>query len=312
MVLREVTLTWEEVRGILATASADVAMLYLYLRFGNEWDRAEKQLKMSRAQFDEATATLRGLGLFPDDKFGFPRSDALDDLDQEALLQQACKEARRVLETPFGEVEMNIVRRIVFDYGIPIDVFSLLVFFLKEQFRKKSKRKPSLHAIEMKARDWAELGINTWESANDYIKIQSGLDLRVERIVRELSIRDRLITHEEREYLIKWFEMGFDDNAIIDAYHKTCLNKGCLNWNYMDGILSRCHKSGLYTGEEIRFRDRRPPSQSGRRELDEDELASIAALFREDIDGGKPRSQSGQRELDEDELAAIAALFKEG
>ena len=53
-------------RKLLAAASGDGALLYLYMRAGGEEEQAANALRMSRTRFDCAAASLRQLGLWPE------------------------------------------------------------------------------------------------------------------------------------------------------------------------------------------------------------------------------------------------------
>ena len=57
-----------EVRKLLGAASADGALLYIYLKAGNLPDNAAQVLNMSEARFNCAMATLRQLGLWQEEK----------------------------------------------------------------------------------------------------------------------------------------------------------------------------------------------------------------------------------------------------
>ena len=75
--------------------------------------------------------------------------------------------------------------------------------------------------------------------------------------------------------------MGFEDGAIAEAYERTCLNTGGMNWAYMNKILQRWHGSGLHTAEAVKNGDRKNPVQGKQRQLDEDEIAAIQRIMQE-------------------------------
>ena len=88
------------------------------------------------------------------------------------------------------------------------------------------------------------------------------------------------LTAAEERYAYQWSEMGFDDEAILMAYERTCLNTGGLNWAYMNKILQRWHSQGLHTGEEVRTGDQKPgTAAAGQRQLDADEVAAIRRMM---------------------------------
>ncbi len=68
MTVTDLNISREDTRKILATASGDAAILYLYIQCGNDPSEAEAALGMSAGRFSCASATLRQLGLWPSDK----------------------------------------------------------------------------------------------------------------------------------------------------------------------------------------------------------------------------------------------------
>ena len=96
-----------------------------------------------------------------------------------------------------------------------------------------------------------------------------------------LQIRGRNLTAGEERYAHQWMDMGFEDSAIAEAYERTCLNTGSMNWPYMNKILQRWHASGLHTAEAVKLGDRKNPGQGKQRQLDEDEIAAIQRMMQE-------------------------------
>ena len=64
----EVNISRDHVRKLLATASPDAAMVYLYISCGNRIEEAEQCLKMGSGRISCAVATLRQLGLWEEPK----------------------------------------------------------------------------------------------------------------------------------------------------------------------------------------------------------------------------------------------------
>ena len=64
----EVNISRDHIRKLLATASPDAAMVYLYISCGNPIEGAEQALKMGAGRIGCAVATLRQLGLWEEPK----------------------------------------------------------------------------------------------------------------------------------------------------------------------------------------------------------------------------------------------------
>ena len=293
MITESVTIEQAEVRKLLGSASADAALLYIFLRSGNHLEAAEEMLHMSAARIGCAAATLRQLGLcaeekhthiLPGERPSYSERDVLVAGDSDASFRSLCGEVQRLLGRTLNTEELKILLGFIRYLGLPGDVISVLVCYCKDRARQQGKlRSPSLRTIEKEAYFWAEQGIDTMEEAAAFIQRQNLRNSRISGIKNLLQIRGRSLTAAEEKYAVSWLEMGFEEDALSMAYERTCLNTGGLNWAYMNKILSRWHEAGLHTAEAIRSGDRKPGSapKQGQRQLDEDERAAIARMLRE-------------------------------
>lgn len=283
-----------EVRKLLGTASADAALLYIYLKAGNSLRNAEDDLHMSTGRVSCAGAALRQLGLWEKDKPchamvgerpSYTEQDVLEASRGDNEFEAFCGEVARLLGRPLNTEEMKILLGFIRYLGLPADVISVLVCYCKERARQRgSLRNPSLRTIEKEAYAWAEQGIDTMEEAAAYIQAQNVRNSRMHRLMEILQIRGRNLTAAEERYARNWLEMGFDDETIGMAYERTCLNTGGLNWAYMNKILQRWHEAGLHTADAVRSGDRKPGTgaQAGQRQLDADEIAAIHKMMQGD------------------------------
>ena len=280
-----------DLRKLLGAANPDAALLYLYIRCGNDPDSAERELQMSATRLSCAAATLRQLGLvedrkspavIPGERPQYSERDVLSAMDTDHSFRSLYGEVQRVLGRNLNTEELKILLGFVRYLGLPEEVISMLVSYCRERARQRgSLRNPSLRTIEKEAYLWAEQGIDSLEEAAAYIQNQNMRNSRLANIMRILQIRGRSLTAAEEKYAKGWLEMGFDDEAVAMAYERTCLNTGALNWNYMNKIMLRWHEAGLHTGEKIRTGDRKPDGKSAQRQLDAEEKAAIARMMQE-------------------------------
>lgn len=280
-----------DLRKLLLAASPDTALLYLYIHSGNAPQNAEKELNMTPSRFSCASATLRQLGLWPEEKKQIIRSgqrpeysenDVLDAMDRDGGFRMLYGEVQRLLGRSMNTEELKILLSFERYLGLPAEVISVLVSYCKDKARQRgSLRNPSLRAIEKEAYFWAEQGIDTLESAAAFIHNQNARNSQMERMKGLLQIRGRSLTQAEERYAASWLEMGFDDEAITMAYERTCLNTGGLNWPYMNKILTRWQAAGFKTGEQVRSGDRKPVPQGASGQLGQAELEAIQRVLRE-------------------------------
>ena len=280
------------VRKLLGAASPDAALLYIFISSGNQPEMAEQVLHISGSRLGVATATLRQLGLWPEERRSsiapgerpdYTEKDVLSTMEQDASFRGLYGEVHRLLGRNLNTEELKILLGFVRYLNLPAAVISVLVCYCKDRARRRgSSRNPSLRTIEKEAYAWAEAGIDTMEEASAFIQAQNVRASRLGQLMKVLQIRGRSLTAAEEKYAQSWLDMGFDNEALAMAYERTCLNTGGLNWAYMNKILQRWHQAGLHTAAAIRAGDKKDLDRPAeRRALDEDEAAAIKRMFQE-------------------------------
>ena len=292
MNIESVNFDTAEVRKLLGAASADGALLYIYLKAGNLPDHAAQLLNLSEARFNCAMATLRQLGLWQEEKQQrilagerpvYSERDVLEADSSDMEFKALRGEVERMLGRNLNTEELKILLGFIRYLGLPADVISVLICYCKDRARQRgSLRNPSLRTIEKEAYAWAEQGIDNLEEAAAFIQAQNVRNSRMSRLQNQLQIRGRNLTAAEERYARSWLEMGFEDEVITMAYERTCLNTGSLKWPYMDRILQRWHEAGLHTAEAVRNGDRKPSASKGTSgELGQAEKAAIQRILNE-------------------------------
>ena len=280
------------IHKLLCAQNPDAALLYLYLKDGNDPTQAQSKLGYTQTRYACATATLRQLGLWieekqvrqPGEQPVYSEVDVLSAMDTDVDFRALYGEIQRLLGKNLNTEEMKILLGFVRYLGLPADVIVLLVCYCKDQAKKLGKiRVPGLRTIEKEADKWADMGIDTMEEAASYVKQQ---DLRFSltgRIMEIMQIRGRTLTAPEKRYLKNWLNMGFQEEAISMAYERSCLNTGGLHWSYMNKILESWHNQNLHTAQEIQKGDRKPAVPKGATgELGDAELAAIKRMMKEE------------------------------
>ena len=290
MNIEPITIDSSDARRLLGAASGDAALLYIYLRCGNDPAAAEQVLKLPQGRLACAMATLRQLGLWQEEKRAmvasgerpnYSEKDVLHSLDTDPSFRRLYGEIQRRLGRQLNTEELKVILSLVRYLGLPADVICVLVTYCQERARHKgSLRNPSLRTIEKEAYAWAERGIDTMEEAAAFIQAQNVYHSRLGSLCRLLQIRGRALTAAEEKYASAWLDMGFAEDAITMAYERTCLNTGGLSWAYMNKILQRWHQAGFHTAADVRAGDRRSDGGT-ERQLDADEQAAIRAMMKE-------------------------------
>ena len=282
-----------DMQKLLAAASGDAALLYIYLKSGGDPALAAHALRLNDQRLSCAASTLRQLGLWQaeparfldqQEKPVYSENDVLQTMQSDISFRALYGEVQRRLGRVMNTEELKILLSMVRYLGLPADVICILVSYCQERARQRGgQRNPSLRIIEKEAYFWAEQGIDTTEAAAAYIQRQNVYHSRLSALTRLLQIRGRNLTVAEEKYARQWLEMGFADDVITMAYERTCLNTGGLNWAYMHKILLRWKEAGFKTAADVR-NERKPgtPQKSGQRQLDADEIAAIQRMLQED------------------------------
>ena len=292
MIAQTITLSETDMRKLLGAASPEAALVYLYVQSGNDPANAEQELSLSGARVSCAAATLRQMGLWPEERPirvapgerpDYTERDVVQAVDTDNSFRALYGEVQRLLGRALNIEELKILLGFVRYLNMPGEVIQMLICYCKDRARRRgSSRNPSLRTIEKEAYAWAERGIDSIEEASAFIQSQNVRASRLSQLMNALQIRGRNLTPAEERYAQSWLEMGFDNEAIAMAYERTCLNTGGLNWAYMNKILQRWHGQGLHTAQAVQAGDKKADVRTERRPLDADEAAAIRKMFQEE------------------------------
>lgn len=291
MITENLQIDKDNLRKLLLCGSGDAALLYLYVQSGNDPASAEAELKLAPARYSCAAATLRQLGLWPEERkviipMGerpqYSESDVICAMDRDGDFRMLYHEIQRQLGRTMNTEELKILLGFQRYLGLPGEVVSVLVSYCRDRARQMGKLKsPSLRTIEKEAYNWAEQGIDTLEEATAYIQNQNQRHSRLAHLQELLQLRGRTLTQAEMRYAQTWLEMGFSDDAIVLAYEKTCLNTGALNWAYMNKILTRWHEGNMHTADQVRRLDQKAVPKGASGTFGAAELEAVQRIMQE-------------------------------
>ena len=228
MNIETVTIPAGDVKRLLSSLSGDAALLYLYIHAGNAPEKAENDLHLTQSRYSCAAATLRQLGLWPEEKRSpiapgerpnYSEKDVLEAMDGDGSFRMLYGEIQRLLGRSLNTEELKIILGFTRYLGLSGEVISVLVSYCKDRARQKgSQRNPSLRSIEKEAYRWAEQGIDTLEEAAVYIHQQNLSNSKLAALMRLLQIRGRSLTQAEEKYARSWLEMNLPDEVMMLAY----------------------------------------------------------------------------------------------
>ena len=165
MIADAVTVSENDMRKLLGAASPEAALLYLYVQAGNDPSLAEGALSLSAGRVSCAAATLRQLGLWPEERPirvapgerpDYTERDVLSAMDSDNSFRALYGEVQRLLGRSLNTEELKILLGFVRYLNLPAEVIQMLICYCKERARKRgSSRNPSLRTIEKEAYAWA-------------------------------------------------------------------------------------------------------------------------------------------------------------
>lgn len=292
MLAQPINMEQSQVHKLLSAGNGDSALVYLYICSGNDPANAQQELKLTKTRLDCAVATLRQLGLWPEQRRTVIQGDQRPQYTETDVIRARATdrefnvlygEVERLLGKALTNEELKILLGFTRYLGLSPEVVSVLITYCKERSRLKGNiRLPSLRSIEKEAYAWAEQGIDTMEEAAAYIQRQNFLRSRIHGIMEILQIRGRNLTPAEEKYTKQWLDWGFEDQAIAMAYERTCVNTGGLSWAYMNKILTRWNEAGWHTAEQVQKGDQKKPAPKGATgQLGKEELAAIQRTLQE-------------------------------
>lgn len=257
----------------LLSLPGDAALLYIALcRWGGDLSRAERQLRWAKGRLEAAYEALQGAGLAgtrtdvepPPLRDNAPPEyttrDVVDALEGDASFSALQREVERRLGAVLTPADLKQLYTI-YDYlALPPEVILTLTIWCVEEMEEKYGvgRRPRMSQIKKTAYRWRDMGLDTLNAAEEFLRRQKGLRARERELLPRLGVRGRPPLDKERDYLATWIDWGFSDEAIVMAYERTLLKKQAMSWPYMNSILKSWHAKGLHTPQEIRAGDSAP------------------------------------------------------
>lgn len=150
--------------------------------------------------------------------------------------------ASRILEKPLSTPDTMIIYSLFDYYRFPLDVIPLLLTYCM------SENKKSMRQIERTAQQWVDMGIDSVEKAEAYLKKAETYSRKIADLRKALGIYDRSFTQTEMKYINMWVEqLGISVELIAYAYDIAVVNTGKLAIKYMNTILQDWHAKGIKT-----------------------------------------------------------------
>jgi len=182
----------------------------------------------------------------PSDIIRYSPTTVADRMDADPAIAYLYKKTEQAFAKPLSADDAAAVLSLTDWIGLKPDVAALLIDHVAAQGVRSMKKLLSTAA------QWEELGLDSFEKADEYVTEQNRKRSVEAKTASLLGITGRRITPEESEYFNKWNdEYGFKSDMILEAYNRTVRGTGKFAIKYMERILSGWHESGYKKPEDI-------------------------------------------------------------
>ena len=272
-------------RRLIEAGEGDCALLYLALLDGDDANKAQRALHWGDARLSAAWHRLVELGLAAEESAPatakkqeleelpqYSRQDIVDALTNEPDFCALYQEVERLFGRHIGDMDLQTLYTIYDGLALPAEVILLLVNHKIHMMRRQEQKEgtvPRMTQIRSEAAYWKRLGLDTVETAEEYLRKQQQVDHREWAILSAVGVtKQRAAVERERNYIRSWVELGISDELIAMAYERTVYKKGEMNWPYMHKILLAWHQAGFRTPEQVKAGDKpankRPAPKGGK------------------------------------------------
>lgn len=155
--------------------------------------------------------------------------------------------------------------------GLKMD--SALLEYLVEYCVTNGRR--SVRYMETVAVDWHRKKIKTVEQARIYTPLHNK---NLYAVMKALGLNGRQPAPSERKIIDKWFqEYGFSLDMVVEACNRTMVSIHEPNLNYVESILSRWKKAGIFRLDQVQSLDEKFQKQKEEQENESDAAAKGGA-----------------------------------
>ncbi|MDD3839441.1 MAG: DnaD domain protein [Clostridia bacterium] len=126
---------------------------------------------------------------------------------------------------------------------LPVEVIIMLLEYCS------SMDKRNMRYIEKVAIQWSELGLNTVEKAEQWLKKEEMRNKDIKKIMSSLGLH-RFPTKFEMEYMDKWMKKWCFSIDVILAACSATINTSNPSFKYIDAILYHWYQNNIKTKEE--------------------------------------------------------------
>ena len=148
----------------------------------------------------------------------------------------------KILAKPLSSNDITVLYSLYDFYGMALDVIPMLVTYCVGNGKK------SMRHIEKNAGIWIDKGIDSVESAEEYLKKVEEHNKLISKLKKSIGIIDRNFSTAETKYINRWlYDMKMPFEMIMYSFELCTVNTGKFSVKYMDKVLSNWYTDGVKT-----------------------------------------------------------------
>ena len=166
-------------------------------------------------------------------------------INESQEIRSLMQEAELILGRPISPGLSSSLVMIHDDFGLPVDVIVMLLQYVK------GKGRDNLNYIEAVAKGWASENIFSHGAAESKLRQLDEAEQSWRRVENALGIPRRSPSAREEQFAQRWIqEWKFSDEMLREAYNRCVDSTGRMNLSYINRILERWHKAGIFTPQQ--------------------------------------------------------------
>lgn len=187
----------------------------------------------------------------PEIHFTNPTQEEIEKvLKKNGSMKRLFNEAQQILGRTFGFAMQSTIYSVVYRYGIKPDVANCLLHFAK------SIDSTGHNDILKIAKYWAENGVTTLSSADDYIRETEKSLALFKELAKRTNNDDSAPSFAVLELISEWIRWGYTIEEVEKAFNimKNEKQTGRLVWvnmRHINGIIKKWHSAGMLTVDDI-------------------------------------------------------------
>ena len=267
--MREIVVTPRALSLLLREKDGGAVRLYLYYLASGALEPGEAMsaLGMDREEYAAAYARLTALELLPAPRRlpeetppSYTREEIAGTVESDPEFRELLSFTEQKLGRIASRHEVETLFSLYHWMGLPCGVIMLIVSYCAERAAEEGGRRLTVARIQKTANKWSDLGIDTTEKADSYLRTLEKENRYLQDVRRILSLP--ALTPSVEAMLRSWCAKGIALELVERAADISAVRFGLFNIPYINGILRGWHEKGLYSLAAVEAQEGKPAGRA--------------------------------------------------